>query len=394
MNYPHHVDNIISTLEAAGFSAYIVGGCVRDMMLCISPHDYDITTSALPPDTCRVFSHLRTIKTGLRHGTVTVICDGEPIEITTFRIDGEYKDARHPETVSFTSDIEHDLSRRDFTVNAMAYNKTDGLVDIFGGRRDINNKLIRAVGDPRLRFSEDALRIMRAFRFSAQLDFAIEKNTLLACGELRDGLSSIARERIGSEFIKLITSPAPTDALLNMKRLGVLSFVLGEYSPSDELLSSLDQMPPEDTARLGFLLCETDSDTARGILDSLRCSAKQIKGALAVVNNHAACIDSPETARRLFTTAGIYAPAAARASEILGSSPAGAYGRVMHEQCTPHSLRDLRINGKDIAAMGARGKFIGEVLETLLQEVIADPSLNTKEILLPMAQSIISKGNT
>lgn len=175
--YAENVDTAINLLQSAGFEAYAVGGCVRDSLLGKTPNDWDITTSAKPEDMKSVFADFHCIDTGIKHGTVTVVIDGEPLEITTFRLDGEYEDNRHPKSVTFTSDLGADLGRRDFTVNAMAYSKMTGTVDLFGGQNDLKNKIIRCVGDPDRRFNEDALRILRALRFASALDFEIEEKT-------------------------------------------------------------------------------------------------------------------------------------------------------------------------------------------------------------------------
>ena len=223
MVYPSYADKIIRRLEAHGKSAYIVGGSVRDMLLGLTPHDYDITTDALPEQTAQIFVDMRVIATGIKHGTLTVISDGYPGEITTFRIDGSYSDSRHPDSVSFTADVTADLARRDFTVNAMAYSAERGLVDPFGGQRDLESKILRAVGEPKMRFREDALRIMRAFRFCAQLGFDVDPRTLDACEQERMGLEHIARERIGAETIKLLTSRSPSKPLTLMRERGILT---------------------------------------------------------------------------------------------------------------------------------------------------------------------------
>ena len=188
MNFklPEKVNSIIKLLKANGYEAYAVGGCVRDMVMGIAPNDFDITTSALPEETMRVFKDYRIVETGIKHGTVTVICDHEPFEITTYRIDGDYLDSRHPESVSFSRNLKDDLARRDFTVNTLCYNEEDGLIDLFGGVGDIENELIRCVGDPEKRFSEDALRIMRALRFSATLGFSIDGETARCIHSQRD----------------------------------------------------------------------------------------------------------------------------------------------------------------------------------------------------------------
>ena len=395
MKYPEYIGEIIRRFEACGESAYIVGGSLRDMMLGIAPHDYDIATSALPKRTVEIFSDKHVIETGLKHGTVTVVFDGEPVEITTFRIDGSYTDMRHPDSVSFTDDITLDLSRRDFTINAMAYSPSRGLVDPFFGRADIEKRLICAVGDPVKRFSEDALRIMRAYRFSAQLGFSIDEGTLDAAMKMAEGLALIARERIANEFFKLITSGDPYRSLVMMQRNGALKYVLGEYEPSDEILSQLCKMPAMVPARMGLLLSRADEDTAREILRSLRASGKQTTGALAVARGACLKTASPADARRLFALVGIYAEQAALASELLEISPSGAYEMTKRQADTPTSIRDLKVNGKDMAKLGASGRLIGDTLSALLSMVVDDPTLNDREKLLALAEETInkSKGN-
>lgn len=204
---------ILDCLSASGFHAYIVGGCVRDSLMGKAPHDWDICTDALPEDVIRIFGEENTIPTGIQHGTVTVKTYAGMCEVTTFRIDGEYLDKRRPESVSFVRDLKEDLARRDFTINAMAYNSKEGLIDLFGGKEDLENNVIRAVGEPRKRFQEDALRILRAVRFSAKLGFDIEPDTYEAMGREISGLSKIAHERIGSEILQIVTAPYAKQAL-------------------------------------------------------------------------------------------------------------------------------------------------------------------------------------
>ncbi len=391
MVYPDYIDEIICRLENAGETAYIVGGSIRDMLRGEAPHDYDLTTSALPQKILEIFSDRRLVTAGIKHGTVTVIWNGEPVEITTFRIDGSYTDARHPDSVEFTDDIICDLSRRDFTVNAMAYSKSRGLVDPFGGAEDIKKGIIRAVGAPEERFGEDALRIMRAFRFSAQLGFEPENGTLDGAVAAKEGLSHIARERIGSEFNRLITSPYPYTPLSVMAKTGILKYVTGDFVPSDRVMSGIEKMPCDIAARLGFFLCELEQEAAREILESLRCSGKQITGAMAVALGSRECIRNSEDARRLIAKTGIYAEWAAAASILLGNSPEGADSITERQRSTPCSLRDLKINGKTISELGVRGKLIGEVLDALLELVIREPSLNEAETLRALAQKIINE---
>ena len=391
MTYPENIRVIIDRLEASGESAYIVGGSLRDMLLGIAPHDYDVTTSALPSKTLSVFSDMRVIETGIKHGTVTVICGGEPVEVTTFRVDGEYTDSRHPDSVSFTASIEQDLARRDFTVNAMAYSESRGIIDPFDGASDVKKGIIRAVGEPTERFREDALRIMRAFRFSAQLGFEIEKRTLDGAVGGARGLENIARERIGSEFIKLLTSPYPEKSLKLMIQTGVIKYAVGDCDISDDLIRVIPEMQGVDVARLGALLCRTDGETARVILGNLRCSSKQTKGTLAVALGAEMSVCSAEDARRLIARTGIYAPYAARLSEKLGISGAGAEHLTVRQQNTPCTVRELAINGKVLAKLGARGKRIGEVLELLLDTVIENPALNEESTLARLAEKILNE---
>lgn len=229
---PEKVNRIIETLLTHGFEAYAVGGCVRDSLLGREADDWDITTSASPYEVKALFR--RTIDTGIQHGTVTVMLDKEGFEVTTYRIDGEYEDGRHPKEVLFTKNLEEDLKRRDFTINAMAYNKQTGMVDIFGGVEDLQNKIVRCVGVAGDRFDEDALRIMRAFRFSAQLGFSIEEKTRIAAAERAENLRKISAERIRVELTKLLLSKHP-DRLLMMQKHGITNIVLPEF---DEMLTT------------------------------------------------------------------------------------------------------------------------------------------------------------
>ena len=381
MRYLDHIDEIIKRIEAHGESAYVVGGCVRDSLLGITPNDFDIAVSCPPNVTMEIFSDKHVIPTGIKHGTVTVVCGGEPVELTTFRIDGSYTDSRHPDNVLFTDRIEEDLSRRDFTVNAMAYSARAGLVDIFGGREDLEKKIIRAVGDPRLRFEEDALRILRAFRFAAQLGFEIEENTLLAAGDRADGLSMVARERIGVEFIKLLRSPSAASSLTQMAGVGVTYYVLGSYQPSDKLIGGLSALPDTDVARLGFLLAEAEEGEAREILHSLRCSSKQIKGALAVRRASHIAVTDVISARRFIAETGIYWESGIIASAAFGSSSEAAVELTRRESSIPKGVSDIKINGRILAELGYRGKDIGDILGALLARCIDDPTLNREEKL-------------
>ena len=390
MIYPEYIARIIARLEEANEEAYVVGGSVRDALLGIAPHDFDIATSALPQRTAELFSDCRVIETGIKHGTVTVIVDGEPVEITTFRVDGEYSDSRHPDTITFTSRIEEDLSRRDFTVNAMAYSSVRGLVDAFGGKADLEKKIIRAVREPSLRFSEDALRIMRAFRFSAQLGFEIEENTLLAASALKDGLLHIAKERIASEFIKLLISPCPQKALSLMSEHGVLEYIIGDIKPCEVATRSLSLMQKDEIARMGMFFAGTEQERIRRALRDLKCSNRQVTGTLAVARGAEMCVHDAQSATSLIAETGEYAPFAVRASVLLGISSENAEDLVSQNKA-PSKISELKISGRDLIALGAQGKEIGAVLDVLLREAMLDPDKNEAETLKKMAKGILNE---
>ena len=265
ISLPEKVENIISTIEANGFEAYAVGGCVRDSILGRIPDDWDITTSASPQQVKALFRH--TIDTGIQHGTVTVMLGREGFEVTTYRIDGEYEDSRHPKEVTFTSNLREDLKRRDFTINAMAYNNRTGLVDAFGGLEDMERKLIRCVGESQERFEEDALRMMRAVRFSAQLGYAIEEGTEQAIRKMAGNLGHISAERIQTELVKLLVSPHP-DYLRICYETGITKVILPEfdrcmetaqnhphhcYTVGEHILHSLREVERDKVLRLAML---------------------------------------------------------------------------------------------------------------------------------------------
>lgn len=246
MNFqiPSKVETIINILETAGFEAYAVGGCVRDTLLGRTPNDWDITTSARPEQVKELFH--RTVDTGLAHGTVTVLMDKEGFEVTTYRVDGEYEDGRHPKEVTFTASLEEDLKRRDFTINAMAYNHRKGLVDLFDGQKDLEGKVIRCVGDPLERFTEDALRIMRAVRFSAQLGFSLETDTRKALSVLAPNLKHVSAERIQVELVKLLVSPHP-----DYLRIAYEAGITKEFLPEFDLCMETPQNTPHHCYTVG-----------------------------------------------------------------------------------------------------------------------------------------------
>ena len=263
-NLPQNIKFVLDTLIANGHKAYIVGGCVRDLLCGKEPHDYDITTSALPEETQALFE--KTIATGLKHGTVTVIIDGEQIEVTTFRTEGVYNDSRHPDGVNFVRDVKEDLSRRDFTVNAMCYNNNEGLIDCFGGQKDIKAKTLKAVGDAKTRFNEDALRILRLFRFAATLGFGVEKQTFDAAIECAPNLKNISAERIFVELQKVAASNNPT-ALCPLLETNALN----NYSLKNADFSNISKLEEKQDLRVFALLNLTSYDL-QNTLDSFKCS--------------------------------------------------------------------------------------------------------------------------
>ena len=275
---------LLDALHRAGFGAYAVGGCVRDSLLGLAPHDWDLCTAARPGQVMELFGEDRCIPTGLQHGTVTVKRDGKLYEITTFRTEGRYSDGRHPDSVAFVPDLREDLARRDFTINAMAYSAEEGLCDPFGGREDLARGVVRAVGEPLRRFGEDALRILRLYRFAARFGFAIDEATEAAAKQLAAHLDCVSTERIEEELNKLLAAPQP-GAYLEPE---VLAFVLPELPP-EELTKArrrIDALPAgteQVSARWAALLLPLGETGARKALKRLKCSNARIDGAAVLV---------------------------------------------------------------------------------------------------------------
>ena len=390
LNIPDFVCEIIERISASDERAYLVGGSLRDMLLSKEPHDFDLASSASPEKICEIFSDMRVIKTGIAHGTVTLLSRGGSVEITTFRVDGAYTDMRHPESVKFTRRIEDDLSRRDFTVNAMAYNKKDRLIDLFGGASDIENKIIRTVGAPEERFTEDALRIMRAFRFSAQLGFDIEKKTLEAAGKMRCGLECIARERIFSELIRLLTSEYPESALRLMEKVDVFKTILPQYTVSERVFSLISKVSNSDVARLSAFFCDSEPTKIREMLSSLKASNRQ-KRAAVIVEEARKSYSSRFDVARLKSRMGEDAATVLYLSVLLGNSFEDVLLYI--DDKTPYSISQLAIDGAELASVGLCGKEIGEALAFLLECVMRDPALNQRESLLKLAKNKFIKND-
>lgn len=371
-NLDKNTEYIIEELNNQGFSAYAVGGCVRNAILGREVTDFDITTSALPEEIKTVFSAYPVIETGIKHGTVTVLIDRHPYEITTYRTEKGYSDSRHPDSVQFVTDIESDLSRRDFTVNAIAYSHKDGLVDPFGGMNDIKNKVLCAVGDPATRFSEDALRILRALRFASVLGFAIEEKTSEAIFALADTLSLVSRERVYVELKKLICGKKAVEVITKYRS------VLERIIPINGDIESLSKLPPDYRFRLSAL-CGKDVFDA---LVALRADneTKRICNLLSESEK----IPSDLTALKF------YVSALGHDNALLVASYRRSLYNEDREELTEKLLdsneclfiKDLAVNGKDLLNIGVKGEQIGEILNFLLHSVIEGKIDNTKESLL------------
>lgn len=390
---PKNVALILDEINEAGFEAYIVGGCVRDCLMGRAPHDWDMTTSATPEEVKGIFRH--TVDTGIKHGTVTVVKDGVNYEITTYRVEGEYEDCRHPSSVSFTRDLHEDLLRRDFTVNAIAYCPKEGYVDIFGGWEDIKNKVIRGVGEPGERFREDALRMLRAVRFSVQLDFEIEENTKKAIAENGGLIKKISAERIREELTKTITADY-VERMTAVWETGLLSHLNTELSKSVEensenIVKQLRRIEKDTAMAYTVLLRYMSLNEAKAFLKYLKFDTKTLRSMEKLLENININIDEEEIpvrlqasrlgkedCRRLYTVKK--AAGCVNAEEALF-----ALNRII-TRGDPLAVKDLDITGETLMEMGIpAGKDIGAVLNYLLNEVLKNPSLNTRDSLRELA---------
>ena len=390
---------LLDTLHRAGYAAYVVGGCVRDSLLGLTPHDWDLCTSALPQQGMELFGEEKCIPTGLQHGTVTVKQGGGLYEITTFRTEGTYTDGRHPDEVHFVPDVREDLARRDFTINAMAYNAKEGLVDPFGGQADLQSGILRAVGVPHQRFTEDTLRILRLYRFAARFGFAIDPPTAQAAQELCAHLDCVSVERIEEELAKLLSAPAPA-AYLDEKILGV---VLPELSP--EALAAakpvVDVCPAGEQAlpvRLAALLLSLGEDGTRRTLRRLRCSNACIEETAVLVREAVPGVPVSLNiyARRLL---GKYNLCTVQRLAALGTalqperSADFAALSELAERLDADGvccrISQLAVNGRDLMAAGVpAGPGIRKVLEALLDGVIREEYSNERQALLTAVQQL------
>ncbi len=437
---PDKVRQIIETLQENGYEAYAVGGCVRDSLLGRVPEDWDITTSALPEQTKALFS--RTFDTGIAHGTITVLLDKEGFEVTTYRIDGKYEDCRHPKEVTFTRCLSEDLLRRDFTINAMAYNDKAGIVDLFGGIEDLQNGVIRCVGDAKARFGEDALRMMRAVRFSAQLGFEIEEQTKSAARQLAPNLKNISAERIQTELVKLLVAPYP-ERIRMAYELGITKVILPEfdalmeteqetphhmYNVGEHTIHALGACKADKILRLTMLFHDMGKPEKKFFDENGRAHFKGHANVSEVMTKeimHRLKFDNDtfrkvtrlvlyhdyrmpanfRSVRRAVNTIGEelfpYYMQVRRADTMAQSTYKreekmqnleeieAIYEQILQEkQCV--SLKTLAVKGGDLITAGVQpGPQVGEVLNQLLELVLEDPAWNQKELLIDKAKTLI-----
>lgn len=383
---PKNVEFILDKIHEAGHEAFVVGGPVRDMLRGVTPSDYDVTTSARPEKIKEIFADMKTVDTGIQHGTVTLVLDSLPYEITTYRIDGEYLDARHPEGVEFTENLSLDLLRRDFTMNAIAYNPKVGIVDTTGGRDDVKAKIIRCVGEPSKRFSEDALRILRALRFSATLGFEIERGTADAIFDLKGNLDFVSRERVYAELKKMLCGEHAA------RVLDTFMPVLWGTVPEWECIKSTAgiKFSRDFTVNLIALFAKSGAtaDAYAERMRSLRADGATIKAGATVLSALgkysfdrdgliALCLDIGADYARLATRVAVcLARASAATLDLLDS--------IIKD--TPLTLSDLKISGKDLTARGFVGEEIGKTLSELLRATAHGEVENERGALLAVAE--------
>lgn len=440
---PTHALTVVERLERYGYEAYVVGGCVRDSLLGRNPKDWDVCTNALPEEVLRVFKRFHVIKTGLQHGTVTVMVDKQSVEVTTFRIDGDYSDNRHPDSVNFVSRVEEDLARRDFTINAMAYSPARGLVDAFDGQADLKAGIIRCVGEPDARFNEDGLRILRALRFAARYNFGIETETAFSIHRNRHLLENVSVERIYTELKGILVG----DGVLGMMQAfpDVFSIIIPELAPAigfdqhnphhcydvwTHTAHAVQAAPADEVIRLALLLHDIakpatftrgddgkghfydhgtkGADMARSILRHLKSDTATLENVVTLVREHDATL--PTTApgmRRCIGRLGL-----GNLHQLLAIKQADMDAQSTHErpqkqatlrearllledvlEGTPaYSVGDLALAGRDLIALGLKpGPAMGSILKTLLTEVQDEILPNTREALEPRAIELINQ---
>ncbi len=442
MVLPRGVSLALERLRENGIKAYLVGGCVRDHLRGVVPHDYDIATVAMPEEILRIFSDCRTIPTGLQHGTVTVLIDGMPLEITTFRVDGDYRDARHPESVTFSRSFREDAARRDFTVNAMGYSPSEGIVDFYGGQTDLKKKVIRTVGDAETRFHEDALRILRALRFSSVLDFEIEAKTASAAAALAPTLRAVSVERIYEEFCKLLCGPRAFSVCAEHR--AVIAEVIPPladcfdfdqknphhiYDVYMHILHTVQSVAPDKILRLAALFhdvgkphCQSIDEEGIGhfyghaalsakiaeeTLLSMHAERETVEAVKELVLHHGDPLPFDNySLRKLISKRGetyFFRMLALKRADTAAQAPScharlaelnriEEVARALLSEPPCFSVRDLSLNGKDIMALGVpKGRTVGLVLEHLLDLVMAEKIENERELLLLEAKRFLDE---
>ena len=405
INMPKDVKYIINTLEKNGYEAYAVGGCVRDAIIGKEPNDWDITTNATPMQVKKLFKH--TIDTGIQHGTVTIMIHKVGYEVTTYRIDGKYADGRHPDKVEFTVSLKEDLKRRDFTINAMAYNDTKGIIDLFGGIEDLKEGIVKCVGNPYNRFDEDALRILRAFRFAAVLNFEVEEKTKKAAGDLAENLNKISKERIRTELDKLIMSDTP-EKLMEARKCGLLKYILSEVE-GDINIELVKAMPKNNYMKWAALLYHREEEEVSKILKKLKFDNKTVNICKRIVGyskdfrniyKENVRVAAHEVGVDIFDKFLEFSKVCINLQDWKGGEyPDNSdyinniehlYKKVIDDgDCL--SLKELAVKGGDLMEIGVpKGAKLGEILNILLYKVLDNPKYNNREKLLEIAGNIIN----
>lgn len=395
---PRDVEWIIGKIRDYGFEAFAVGGCVRDTLLGREPGDWDITTSAKPEEVKGIFG--KTVDTGLQHGTVTIIKNKNGYEVTTYRIDGEYHDGRHPESVEFTSNLKEDLKRRDFTINAMAYSHETEIVDEFGGMDDLDHQVIRCVGLAHDRFTEDALRILRAIRFAAQLGFEIEEETYKAIADIAPNLKNVSKERIQVELTKLLLSDHP-EKMMMVEATGICPYVTADFGEifgkeCADSIAKIKTLPKEKSLRWAGFLRHMEPLKVRAILKGLKLDNETIDNGRIMVEAAQTPLspEKPQIRRFLSKMSRYQFEGCLYLKELDGDGNIEEIRRLWSEieadgDCI--SLKMLAVNGGDLMEAGVeKGKILGETLAWLLDLVLEQPELNKKEILLQKLADKIS----
>ena len=382
---PEYVNKVLSALASGGFTACIVGGCVRDLLLGVEPNDWDVASSALPEEVMEIFPG--SVPTGIKHGTVTARVDGQSVEVTTFRTDGSYADHRHPDGVNFVKDLKEDLSRRDFTINAIAITAAGQIEDPFGGRADLEKGIIRAVGEAGRRFEEDALRMLRAFRFSSRLGFVIEENTLMAVKENAPLTVNLSAERVRDEIEKILMTERP-EAFKELLDYGLISSYVKSADCPEKGLAAIKNLPREALLRWAGLCAALEKaqciDSAENFLRALRLDLRTIRAC----SRCCAMLKGEEPGSKAGWKRALHAfgeDAARCAAAILGRS-AELEAVLASGEC--YKICGLKISGDDLKKLGISGKEIGNTLEALLDKVIEDPKYNNPERLLHLAEKI------